>query len=115
MGKRFLWLPIMASMGILLGMLQLPPMPTINIMVDRDSPGTGQPQEQRKELVVAAAMKGAVEKRTPEYTVAPARKPDQSTDSKVGGSDSPDKEKQEKKEDEKKETPESSSPAARPR
>jgi len=102
-------------MGILLGVWQIPAMIKTEALVDQVSPGTGPHRERQKKLVVAAALKGAVEKRTPEYTVAPARKPDQSTSPKVGVPSPPEKEKKEKKEGETRGTPKPSPPGDRTR
>ncbi|MEW6657873.1 MAG: hypothetical protein AB1424_04355 [Thermodesulfobacteriota bacterium] len=115
MKKRVLWLSLIVSMGILLGIWQIPAMLETEAMADRGGPGTGPHQEGQKELVVAAALKGAVEKRTPEYTVAPPRKPDQSASPKVGVAGPPEKEKKEKREGEKRGTPKPSSPVDRTR
>lgn len=77
----------------------------------------GQPQEKYQEpFIVVAAMKGIVEKRTSEYTVAPERRPDRSPPPAVAiRSPSPNNNNKEKKGVEGKKAPKPPPPPVTPR
>lgn len=114
MTRKVLLLSFIISMGIFSWVQQLPPAQKIKARVDRGQPELWQPAEKnQKPLVLAAAMKGPLEPRTPDYTVTPKDRIDKSPPPVESPSTS--NEKKEKKEDEKKETPKPAPAPDRPR
>lgn len=113
--KKVILSSLIISIGILSWVQQLPLAQKIKAMVDRvKSEPLRPPEKYQKSFVLAAAMKGPVEERTPDYVVKPMHQPGKSPPPAVATSSSRDNEKKKNKDGEEKVTPKPLSPSGIP-